>query len=416
MRTLSLKVAIVHDYLNQMGGAEWVLKVLHQIFPDAPIFTSVYVPSSVCPSFKSADIRTSFMQRLPMIKKHARFYLALYPYAFELFDLSKYDLVLSSSSSFAKGVVTPPSTCHICYCYSPMRFVWSYHDYIEQEPISRIIKLWLPYVIHRLRRWDEITANRVDCYIAISNEVRRRINKYYRRDAAVINPPVDVSRFTTSYEDNGYFLIISRLLPYKHIDIVIEAFNRLRLPLKIIGSGRDEYRLRKMAGPTVEFLGKLNDDKMRKCLEECRAVIFPGFEDFGLVPVEAMACGKPVIAYEAGGALETVMEGITGKFFNEQTPEAIAEAVERFDPNTFDPDQIRRHAEEFDVSIFKDRMAKFVDDRYQAYKAPYILTTDKRLDILTTGKKVFQPLYDERISAYREDISSEETDSEAQAA
>jgi glycosyltransferase involved in cell wall biosynthesis len=381
-----------------MGGAEHVVKIFREIFPEAPIHTSIYVPSNVCPTFKTADIRTSFMQRLPFIKKHARSYLALYPYAFEMFDLSEFDVVLSSSSSFAKGVITPPKTCHICYCYTPMRFAWNYHTYIEQEPLSRLAKNALPYIIHKLRRWDEITANRVDHYIAISDEVKRRIRKYYRRDASIIYPPVNTSRFTISEKDEGYFLILSRLLPYKRIDIAIEAFNKLCLPLKIVGTGRDMARLQKLAGPTIEFLGHLPENEMQRCLKECRAVIFPGLEDFGLVPIEAMCCGKPVIAYAGGGALETVVEGVTGNFFHKQTPDAVADAVTNFNPDKFDPQELRSHAELFDVSVFKERIKEFVTERYELHKASPMLTTDERFGILAwVGDRANNPV-DERAS------------------
>ena len=385
-----MKLAIVHDFLNQMGGAEHVVKVFREIFPDAPIYTSIYVPSAVCPSFETADVRTSFMQRLPLIKKHARVYLPFYPFAFESFDLSEYDVVLSSSSSFAKGVITPPNTRHISYCYTPMRFAWKYHTYIEQEPISRLAKICLPYVIHRLRRWDEITSNRVDHYVAISDEVKKRIKKYYRRDATVIHPPVDISRFTVSEKDEGYYLILSRLLPYKRIDIAIQAFNSLRLPLKIVGKGRDLGRLQAMAGPTVEFLGRVSDDEIQKCLSECRALIFPGLEDFGLVPLEAMACGKPVIAYAAGGALETVSDRITGSFFHEQTPEAVARAVTDFDADGFDPQEIRRHAELFDVSVFKEQILRFVTEKYETDRSSSLLTGGEGFGILArVNERIF---------------------------
>jgi glycosyltransferase involved in cell wall biosynthesis len=387
-----MKLAIVHDFLTQMGGAEQVVKIFREIYPDAPIYTSVYVPSAVCPSFQTADIRTSFMQKLPMIKKHARRYLPLYPYAFELFDFSEYDVVLSSSSSFAKGVITPPSTCHICYCYTPMRFAWNYNTYIEQEPISKLTKLCLPYIIHRLRRWDEITANRVDYFIAISGEIRRRIRKYYRRDAVIIHPPVDTSKFKVSEQDEGYFLVLSRLLPYKRIDIAIEAFNNLRLPLKIVGTGRDLPRLQKMAGPTIEFLGRLPDEEMHKCLQGCRALIFPGLEDFGLAPLEAMACGKPVIAYAGGGALETVKEGVTGCFFYEQNPDSLVGAVASFDPAKFDPWEIRRHAELFDVSVFKEQIQRFVLEAYQTYRSSFELVNAERFGILArVDEELFRP-------------------------
>lgn len=387
-----MKVAIVHDFLNQMGGAEHVLKIFREIYPEAPIYTTIYVPSAVCPSFMTADIRTSFMQKLPMIKKHARRYLPLYQYAIELFDLSEFDVVLSSSSSFAKGVITPPHTCHICYCYTPMRFVWNYHTYIEQEPFSRLTKICLPYIIHRLRRWDEITANRVDYYIAISEEVRRRIRKYYRRDAVIIHPPVDTSKFEVSTQDDGYFLILSRLLPYKRIDIAIQAFNELKLPLKIVGSGRDMGRLQKMAGPTIEFLGRLCDSDMHECLARCRALVFPGLEDFGLAPVEAMSCGKPVIAYAGGGALETVVEGETGLFFYEQTPEAVKNAVEQFDADRFDPYKIRQHAEQFDVSVFKMQISTYVREKFHIYRTSAMLASDERYGVLARiGERFVYP-------------------------
>jgi glycosyltransferase involved in cell wall biosynthesis len=377
-----LKVAIVHDFLNQMGGAENVVKVFREIFPDAPIYTSIYNPSAVCPSFQTADIRTSFMQRLPFVKKHARKYLALYPYAFELFDLSEFDVVLSSSSSFAKGVITPPKTTHICYCYTPMRFVWNYHTYIEQEPFGRATKVLLPYIIHRLRRWDEITANRVDHFISISGEVAARIRKYYRRESTIIHPPVDTSRFRVGEKDGGYFLVLSRLLPYKRIDIVIEAFNRLRLPLKIVGDGRDLERLNNMAGPTVEFLGRLPEEEMQRCLRECRALVFPGLEDFGLAPLEAMSCGKPVIAYAAGGALDTIREGITGTFFYTQTAQSVIEAVRGFHPGEYDPWEIRQHAELFDVSIFKEQILKFVARSHDMLHSSPLFTYGKQFGIL----------------------------------
>ena len=398
-----MKVAIVHDFLNQMGGAEKVVKVFREIFPDAPIYTSIYVPSAVCPSFKTADVRTSFMQHLPMIRKHARRYLPFYPYAFETFDLSEYDVVLSSSSSFAKGVITPPSTCHVCYCYTPMRFAWNYHTYIEQETMSRLTKCCLPYVIHRVRRWDEITSNRVDYFVAISHEIKRRIWKYYRRDSDIINPPVDTSKYAVSEQDGGYYLILSRLLPYKRIDIAIEAFNRLGLPLKIVGGGRDLERLRKLAGPTVDVLGRLPDDEMRRCLSECRALIFPGFEDFGLAPVEAMACGKPVIAFAAGGALETVVDGVTGKLFHEQSPEALARAVTTFDPSRLDPREIRLHAESFDVSVFKSRILDYVNARYDEYQFAQKPPSDRSFQVLAS--------LDDRIFPGSREHSANTTDS-----
>ena len=366
-----MRVAIAHDYLNQMGGAEKVVEVLHDMFPSAPIFTSIYVPTAVSRALQEADIKTSFMQKLPLIRRFPRHYLAAYPYAFELFDFSGYDIVLSSSSAFAKGVITAPDTCHICYCYTPMRFAWNYYAYIERERLSAPVRLVLPYIVHRLRRWDEITADRVDHYVAISHEVERRIRKHYRRSATVIYPPVETRRFHVSELDEGYYVVISRLHAYKRVDIAVEAANRLRTPLKIVGTGRDEKSLKESAGPTVEFLGRLSDDQTVDCLMRSRALIFPGREDFGLVPVEAMACGKPVIAYGRGGALDTVIDGVTGTFFEEQTADRLAEAMRSFRPADFDPYAIRRHAEAFDSSVFRRKMRDFVEEKYDQHRAQY---------------------------------------------
>ena len=366
-----MRVAIAHDYLNQMGGAEKVVETFHDMFPSAPIYTSVCVPSAISEKLRGADIKTSFMQKLPFIRKFARHYLASYPYAFELFDFSGYDVVLSSSSAFAKGVITGPDTCHICYCHTPMRFAWNYYAYTERERLSAPVRLLLPYVVHRVRRWDEVTANRVDHYVANSHEVERRIRKYYRRRSTVIFPPVETHRFTVSEQDEGYFVIISRLHAYKKVDIAIEAATKLHIPLKVIGAGRDEKRLKGLAGPTVEFLGRLSDDQIVDCLASSRALIFPGREDFGIVPVEAMACGKPVIAYGRGGALDTVIEGITGAFFNEQTTESLAEALAAFCPDDFNPYTIRRHAETFDVSVFRHKINEFIEEKLDQHISQY---------------------------------------------
>jgi glycosyltransferase involved in cell wall biosynthesis len=388
-----MRVAIVHDYLNQMGGAEKVVETFHSMFPEAPVFTSVYDPDAVSPVFRQMDVRTSFMQKLPMIKQHARRYLAFYPYAFELFDLSGYDVVLSSSSAFAKGVITKPDTCHICYCHTPMRFGWNYHAYIEREPMGCLAKTFLPYVIHRVRRWDEITSSRVDYFVANSTEVYKRIKKHYRRESTVIYPPADTNQFTMSRTDEGYYFIMSRLLPYKKIDIVIEAFNRMRLPLEIAGDGRDIQRLRSMAGPTVKLLGRLPFDQLVQKLKKCRALIFPGHEDFGLTPVEAMACGKPVIAYAAGGALDTVQDGVTGMFFYEQTPEAVAEAVREFRPGYYNPETIRARALTFDVDVFKQRMLNFIRDKYREHQEEYNLIPNARVEAVAP---IRYPVYAEQ--------------------
>lgn len=355
-----MKVALVHDYLNQMGGAERVLLALHDLYPDAPIFTSIYDPARLDPAFRRLDIRSSFMQRLPLISKHHQPFLMLYPLAFERFDLREYDLILSSSSAFAKGVVARPDAHHICYCHTPMRWAWSYQDYIEWEKLAPPARAVLPFFIRHLRRWDQATARRVDYFIANSSVVAQRIANCYQHEATVIPPPVVTARYSISPNQEAYFLVVSRLVPYKRIDIAIEACNLLRLPLKIIGIGRDRARLERLAGPTIEFLGWLPDEQVQRYLARCQALIHPGAEDFGLTPLEAQASGRPVIAYGAGGALMSVIDGVTGLFFHERSPHALAEVLATFQPEHFDPQVIRRHAEAFDIACFQRRIAEFI--------------------------------------------------------
>lgn len=362
-----MRVALVHDYLNQMGGAEKVLLTLHDLFPQAPIYTSIYDRRGVDRRFRSMDIRTSFMQHLPFVKSHHQPFLPLYPFAFELLDLRAYDLVISDSSAFAKGIVTKPEALHICYCHTPMRWAWNYHEYIERERVGWLGRRLLPPLITWLRQWDYATAARVDYYVANSPNVAARIAKYYRREAAFIPPPVDTSRFVVTPQHEDYFLIVSRLVPYKRIDIAVKAFSMLGLPLRIIGTGRDEHRLRRMAARNIQFLGRLPDDDVRRQMAHCRALIFPGDEDFGLTPVEAQASGRPVIAYASGGALASIVEGSTGMFFYQQTPEALADAIANFRDEYFDPLAIRKHAEEFDTQRFMRRFSQFVETRIAAH-------------------------------------------------
>ncbi len=358
-----IKVALVHDYLNQMGGAERVVLAFHDIFPDAPLYTSIYDPKRVDPAFHSMDIRTSFMQKLPLVTKHHQPYLPFYPFAMESLDLRGYDLVLSSSSAFGKGVITRPETLHISYCHTPMRWCWAYDEYVEREHLGKAARKVLPFLVTGLRVWDQTSAMRVDHFIANSPVVAERIQKYYRRDAIVIPPPVEASRFPfdPSAQPEDYFLIVSRLIPYKRIDLAIEACNRLQLPLVIIGSGRDEARLKKMAGPTIRFTGRLSDDEVLHYYAHCRALLFPGEEDFGITPLEAQSSGRPVIAYGAGGALTSVVDGITGVFFHEQTVDSLASVLVSFDIRNFDPQVIRNHALEFDMPRFRRRIVQFIE-------------------------------------------------------
>jgi glycosyltransferase involved in cell wall biosynthesis len=365
-----MKVALVHDYLNQMGGAERVVMAFHEIFPEAPIYTSIYDPQRVDPAFQHMDIRTSFMQKLPLVKKHHQPFLPLYPFAMENLDLRGYDLVLSSSSAFGKGVITRPGTLHICYCHTPMRWCWNYEEYVEREQLGRAARAILPFFMTGLRVWDQTSAMRVDHFIANSPVVAERIQKYYRREAVVIPPPVEASRFpfdpTTQPED--YFLILSRLIPYKRVDLAIEACNRLQLPLVIIGGGRDEEPLKRMAGPTIRFLGRLSDEDVIHYYTHCRAFLFPGEEDFGITAVEAQAAGRPVIAYRAGGSLASVIDGVTGTFFREQTVESLMEVLATFDERRFNPQAIRNHALEFDTPRFHRRIQQFIEAKLSTSK------------------------------------------------
>lgn len=355
-----MKLAIVVSWLNQYGGAERVLEVLHEMYPSAPIFTSIYWPEALPPEYRSWDIRVSALNKLPLIKRKHQWYLPFYPLAFEGFDLGEYDVVLSMPSAFAHGVVTPADTLHICYCLTPARFLWNYHTYVEREGIGRLPRAVLPTFMKSLRLWDRSAAQGVDHFVAISQVVRQRIAKYYRRDATVIYPPVNTDAFAPADERGDYFLVVSRLVPYKRVDLAVRAFSKLGLPLYVVGGGRDAAALRAMAAPNVRFLGQVSDRELKGYVAGCRALIFPGAEDFGLTPLEAMAAGRPVIAYAKGGALETVVEGVTGEFFRDQSAESLAEAVSRFDERRYDGTALCQHAEQYSRRVFKQRLGDFV--------------------------------------------------------
>ncbi|HXZ05612.1 MAG TPA: glycosyltransferase [Ktedonobacteraceae bacterium] len=376
-----MKVALVHDYLNQMGGAERVVLALHEMFPDAPLYTSIYDPQRVDIAFKSIDIRTSFMQRFPLVKKHHQPFLPFYPFAMERLDLRGYDLVLSSSSAFAKGVITRPETMHICYCHTPMRWCWNYDEYVEREHLGSISRNVLPFFISALRIWDQTSSMRVDHFIANSPVVADRIKKFYRRDAIVIPPPVEVSRFTfdVTIQPEDYFLIVSRFMPYKRIDLAIEACNLLQLPLVIIGTGRDENRLRSLAGPSIRFTGRLSDEEILHYYSHCRALILPGEEDFGITPLEAQASGRPVIAFAAGGALASVIDNVTGTFFHKQTVESLVAVLASFDERRYDSQTIRNHALEFDLPRFHRRILQFIEAKMSEGKTRDVQTPSSEL-------------------------------------
>ncbi len=357
---MTRKLAIVHDFLNQYGGAEKVLESLHEAFPAAPIFTSVFLPEHLPPVFRAMDVRTSFMQSFPLLKGHYKKFLPFYPGAIESLDLSGFDMVLSSSSAFAKGARAPAGVPHLCYCYTPMRFVWTPEDYFEKERIFGPARAFMPYILRRLKKWDLSTTSRVHRFISISRHIQARIRACWNRPSEVVYPPVDVEAFPISPEDDGYYLTVSRLNAHKRVDLAIQAMNRLKKPLVVVGWGGHEKRLKALAGPTVRFLGSVSQETLVRVVARCRAFIHPGEEDFGIAPVEAMACGKPVIAYGAGGVLETVVDGETGLFFREQSVESLADAVLRFERTSFDPARIRRGAEAFDKEVFKRRVRDIV--------------------------------------------------------
>jgi len=366
---IRLKVAIVCSWLNQYGGAERVLEVVHGMYPEAPIYTSIYWPEALPECYRSWDIRPSFLNRWPLVKRHHQPFLPFYPFAFEYLDLRGYDLVISVTSAFAHGIITPPETLHICYCLTPTRFLWDYANYVQREGLGPLARRVLPLVITGLRLWDQQAARRVDHFVAISRAVQARIRKHYRRESEVIYPPVNVQGFELSQDRGGYFLSLGRLVPYKRVDLVVGAFNQLGLPLHIVGDGRDRPALEAMAKPNISFLGRLSEAKLREEYAHCRAFVFPGEEDFGSTPVEAQAAGRPVIAYAGGGALDTVVEGRTGIFFREKTPESLAEAVSRFERQRFDPEAIRRNALRFNAERFKKQLSKYVTAQVAAHRS-----------------------------------------------
>lgn len=366
-----MKVALIHDFLNQVGGAEKVLEIFHELYPKAPVFTITYDKTETGNNFEGMEINTSFIQRLPGGPKRYKWYLAWMPAAIEQFDLSKYDVVLSDCSAYSKGIITKPDTLHICYCHSPTRYLWSdTHAYTEELKQPSVIKKGLPLILNKIRVWDRLAAERVDNFIANSKNVQDRIKKYYSRKSNVIFPPVETSGFEIlSQNDIGdYYLIVSRLRPYKRVDIAVEAFNALELPLKVIGTGEEYKKLRKLGNKNIEFLGYVGDAERNRLLSRCKAFIHPQEEDFGIAAVEAMAAGRPVIAYQKGGALETVREGITGEFFEDQTPWSLVDTVREFDAKKYNPDDIRRHAIGFDTNVFKQKIKQYIEDSYNEHK------------------------------------------------
>ncbi len=365
-----MKIALIHDHLAQDGGAEKVLKVFSDMFPEAPIFTLLYEQKQVTKYFKDKRIETSIIQKLPGGVKHYQWYLFFMPIAVEFFDLSEFDLVISDTSSFAKGVITKPQCLHLCYCHTPTRYLWSdTHQYINELKYNKWMKKIISLILNRIRIWDRLAADRVDIFIANSKTVQERIAKYYRRNSTVIYPPVETEKFSikdlsAQAQDEKYFLAGCRLAPYKRIDLVVNAFKALgsNYRLKIFGDGVDLERLKILAKGSVniEFLGRVSEEEKARLFQGAEAFINPQEEDFGITVIESMAAGRPVIAYRRGGATETVIDGKTGLFFDEQTPEALVMAIKKFTTLSFNPAEIKAYAEQFSVANFKKQITEFI--------------------------------------------------------
>lgn len=360
-------LAIVTDWLSSSGGAEQVIASWYDEWPKAPIYTTIYNPKRV-PYFQNADVRPTYLSKFPFAKNHHQWFLGFMPKAVESMDLRDFEIVISSSHSLAKGIITKPETMHVCYCHTPPRYVWEpeVDDRLWSQPWP--VSIYTHKLMHKLRVWDRLAADRVDYFVANSNYVAQRIQKFYRRDATVIYPPVDVDKFTPVSHPKNYFLAIGRLIPYKRFDLAIQACNALGVPLKIVGDGPDRKRLEAMAGETIEFLGRVPDSEIPQLYAEANALLFPQLEDFGITAVEAQAAGRPVIAYRAGGALETVKEGITGTFFDEQTPDSLARAIRQFDTFKVRSADIRKHALQFSTQNYRKTFREFIETKYVEYQ------------------------------------------------
>ncbi len=370
-----MKIAVVHDWLTGMRGGEKVLSAILEIYPESDLFTLLHNRGSVSEFIENRNIFTSFIDRLPFKEKRYRNYLPLFPTAIELFDFKQYELIISTSHCVAKGIRTPPNALHVSYIHSPMRYVWDmYEDYFGSDKLGFFSRKLIPLFANYLRIWDVTSSNRVDSFIANSGHVAKRIKKYYNRDAVIIHPPVDTDIFNLSKTTDDYFLVISALVPYKRIDLAVDAFNNTDARLIIIGEGPELKKLQKMAGANIEFLNWLPHDQLFNYYSNCKALIFPGEEDFGIVPVEAQSCGKPVVAFARGGALETVIgysdkniNKASGVFFNDQTVESLQEAIDKCNNTSWDIEYIHTHAQKFSKTNFKLKFKKFVDEQISGF-------------------------------------------------
>lgn len=359
-----MKIALVHDFLTRLGGAERVLKTLSTMYPKAPIYNLLYDENKVGGVFPREKIVFSSLQKFPsFVRNRQKYLLPIMPRAVEEWDFSQFDIVISSSSAFSHGIITPTHTKHISYCHSPMRYAWDWsNEYLEEQRIGTVRKMAIAHLLKKIRMWDIAAVDRADKFLANSRHVRRRIKKYYRRESDVVYPPVDLSRFSTSKNSEDYFLIISTLTPYKRVELAIQLFNRIRRKLVIIGEGPHRNFLQAISGDTIQFLGYQSDEVALEYMKNCKALIFPGEEDFGITPVEAMACGKPVLAFGEGGVTESVIEGITGEFFNEPTPESMEQGLARLliNKNSYNPKKCREQAEKFSEEHFVRAIKKSI--------------------------------------------------------
>jgi glycosyltransferase involved in cell wall biosynthesis len=375
----NLRVALIHHWLVRMRGGEKVLEALCLIFPQADIYTLVFDPCGISDTIKQHRITSSWIQKLPWAIRYYPHYLPLLPVALEHFDLSRYDLVISSESGFGKGVITHPEICHICYCHSPMRYAWSaYHAY------SRVVRnRWkrklISFILNYLRTWDVISSLRPDYFLANSQCVADRIRKYYRRDATVIYPPIATSEFCIAPNPLDYFLAAGQLVPYKRFDLAIDAFNQLGHPLWVVGDGPEYRSLKKQARKNIKFLGRTSDEELKHSLSYCRALIFPGEEDFGMIVVEAHACGRPVIALRRGGARETIIPEVNGLFFEEETVPSLMGAVRHFESveSKFQPELIRESAFSFSEGRFHREMVRFISEKIAEHRSRVKVRSDK---------------------------------------
>lgn len=365
-----MKLALVHDWLPFMGGAENVLGNMAEVFSDAPIYTTICNKSKLNGILKDANIITTHLQKTGKEIKNHRNLFPFMPTAMESFDLNQYDVVISSSTCVGKSIITNPNTLHICYCNTPMRYAWEFmQEYIGPLKGKGSLKNKLTsYLMTFMRIWDYASSARVDVFIGNSVNVAKRIRKHYRREAYVIHPPVRCNFFNISDEDGDFYLCVSRLQEYKRVDIAVKACTQLNIPLVVIGDGPQRQMLEAMAGPTVKFLGRVSDEVIKEHYAKCKAFLFPGQEDFGITPLEAQASGRPVVAYGKGGALETIIDDETGLFFYEQTVDAMKEAILKINGMSFNKQTLRTHAMKFDESIFKEKLSKFVEEKYAEFK------------------------------------------------